>query len=46
MSVRIVTDSSADVSAAAKAQITAVPLSIFFGQEAYADGVTITHAEF
>ena len=46
MSVRIVTDSSADVSAAVKERITAVPLSIFFGREEFADGITISHAEF
>jgi len=46
MRVRIVTDSAADVTAAARARITAVPLSVFFGQEAYTDGVTITQTEF
>ena len=46
MSVRIVTDSTADMPAASKQRITAVPLTIFFGQEEYADGVTITHPEF
>ena len=46
MSVRIVTDSTADMTAAAKARVTAVPLTIFFGQEEYADGVTISQAEF
>ncbi len=46
MSVWIVTDSTADVTAAAKQRITAVPLTIFFGDEAYSDGVTITQHEF
>ena len=46
MSVRIVTDSTADMTAASKARVTAVPLTIFFGQEEYADGITITHPEF
>ena len=46
MSVRIVTDSTADMPAASKQRITAVPLTMFFGQEEYADGVTITHPEF
>lgn len=46
MSVRIVTDSTADVTAAVKQRLTAVPLTIFFGQEEYADGITITHPEF
>ena len=46
MSVRIVIDSSADLTAASQQRLTAVPLTIFFGQQEYADGVTITQAEF
>ena len=46
MSVRIVIDSSADVTAAARQRLTAVPLTIFFGQQEYTDGITITHTEF
>ena len=46
MSVRIVTDSTADLTAASRQRVTAVPLTIFFGQEEYADGVTITQTEF
>lgn len=46
MSVRIVTDSTADMTAAGKQRVTAVPLTIFFGQEEYADGITITQKEF
>lgn len=46
MSVRIVTDSAADLTAAVKERITAVPLTLFFGQQEYADGVTITQEEF
>ena len=46
MPVRIVTDSAADMTAASKARVTAVPLTVFFGQEAYADGVTISQEEF
>lgn len=46
MSVRIVIDSSADVTAAARQRLAAVPLTIFFGQQEYADGITITHTEF
>jgi DegV family protein with EDD domain len=46
MSVRILSDSTVDVSSAAKARITAVPLTIYFGTEEYVDGVTISHQEF
>lgn len=46
MSVRIVTDSTADVTAATRQRLTAVPLTIFFGQEEYVDGITITQPEF
>ncbi len=46
MSVRIVTDSTADLTTASRQRVTAVPLTIFFGQEEYADGVTITQTEF
>lgn len=46
MSVRIVTDSTADLTAASRQRVAAVPLTIFFGQEEYADGVTISQEEF
>lgn len=46
MSVRIVTDSTADMTAVGKRRVTTVPVTILFGQEAYADGVNITQAEF
>ena len=46
MRVRIVTDSTADLTPTAKERVTAVPLTIFFGREEYADGVTITQNEF
>lgn len=46
MRVRIVTDSTADMTPASRQRVTAVPLTIFFGQEEYADGVTITQKEF
>ena len=44
MNIRIVTDSAADFSAAELQQhnITAVPLQVIFGEDAYADGVTLT----
>ena len=46
MSVRIVIDSTVDVPESIKKKMTVVPLSILFGDEAYVDGVTITHKEF
>ena len=46
MSVRIITDSTVDVSPASCAKLTRVPLTIFFGTEEYIDGVTISHHEF
>ena len=48
MTVRIVTDSTADLPPAIVDElgITVVPLHVFFGDEAYEDGVTITKDEF
>jgi DegV family protein with EDD domain len=48
MVVRIVTDSTADLPAevASGLDITVVPLTVFFGEEAYLDGVEIDNAEF
>ncbi len=48
MTVRVVTDSTADIPAdvAAALDIAVVPLHIHFGEETYEDGVTITSEEF
>ena len=46
MSVRIITDSTVDLSAKAHARIHAVPLSVRFGETEYQDGVTITPEHF
>lgn len=48
MVVRIVTDSTADLpmEAASESGITVVPLTVFFGDEAYLDGVELGNAEF
>ena len=46
MKVRIVVDSTADVTPDIREQLTVVPLSVSFGQETYIDGVTINHSEF
>ena len=47
MSVKIIVDSTADLAPQVKAQMSAVvPLSVFFGDEEYKDGVTITPEKF
>jgi DegV family protein with EDD domain len=48
MAVRIVTDSTADLAPAIAAQlgVAVVPLTVFFGQEAFLDGVEMGHDEF
>jgi DegV family protein with EDD domain len=48
MTVRLVTDSTADIplDQAQTAGITVVPLTVFFGDEAYLDGVELDNASF
>ena len=46
MSVRIVVDSTADLTREIQDQMTVVPLTIHFGEEEYIDGVTITGRQF
>ena len=46
MSLKIIVDSTADLTADLKAQVSVVPLSIHFGEEEFVDGVTITHEQF
>lgn len=46
MSVRILADSSADVTKETREKITVIPLNLFFGEEEYKDGVSITYQEF
>ncbi len=48
MAVKIVTDSLSDITSdlAKELGITVIPLTVFFGQEAYLDRVTITTDEF
>lgn len=48
MTVKIVTDSSADIppQLAAELGISVVPLYVRFGEEVFRDGVTISHEEF
>ncbi len=46
MTVRIVTDSTADIpqDQAKAAGITIVPLTVFFGDDAYLDGIELDNA--
>lgn len=48
MSVRIVTDSTADIPSALAEElhITVVPLTVFFGDESYLDGIELDNANF
>ncbi len=46
MSVRIITDSTCDVSAEILPRLTVVPLTVHFGDTEYIDGVTITKRQF
>jgi len=46
MNVRIVADSSSDLSAAAKERVRVVPITITFGDDEFIDGVTIDHHKF
>ncbi len=46
MKVRIVIDSTADTTPEVRSRCSVVPMSIFFGDTEYIDGVSITHQEF
>lgn len=46
MSVRIILDSTTDMTPAVRERVTVVPLTIRFGEDEYIDGVTITRREF
>ena len=46
MKVRIIVDSTADVSEKIRGRLTVVPLTVHFGDEEYIDGVTISRQEF
>lgn len=46
MSVKIIVDSTADLTPAVKEKVITVPLTINFGDEEYIDGVTINHQKF
>ena len=46
MNVRIVVDSTADVSDEIRAKLSVVPLTVHFGEQEYVDGITINHKQF
>lgn len=46
MSVKIIVDSSADVTEEIRERLTFVPLTVRFGQEEFIDSVTINHKQF
>lgn len=46
MAVKIIVDSTVDLTPEVKAQVKVVPLSVRFGEAEYLDGVTITAEEF
>lgn len=46
MSVRIIVDSTADVTKDIKMGLTIVPMAVRFGEQEYIDGVTIDHKRF
>lgn len=46
MSVRIIVDSTADMTEEIRKKVTVIPLTIHFGEEEYIDGVTITGRQF
>lgn len=46
MSVKIIVDSSADVTPEIRERLTVIPMMISFGDEEFVDGVTINHKEF
>lgn len=46
MAVRIIVDSTVNVSAASSQKLAVVPLTVHFGEEEFIDGVTIDHKTF
>ena len=46
MNVRIVADSTADVTKETREKITVIPLPLFFGEEEYLDTVSMTYTQF
>ena len=46
MGIRIIVDSTADLTPQQRKRVTVVPLTIHFGEEEFVDGVNITNAVF
>jgi len=46
MRVKIIVDSTTDLTAEVKRRVDIVPLTVHFGNDTFIDGVTITHEEF
>lgn len=46
MGIKIITDSSTDLISSVREKVEVVPLTIFFGEEEFSDGVTIDHETF
>ena len=46
MSVRIIVDSTADLASEVREQVKIVPLTVYFGDEEYLDGVTMDYIQF
>ena len=46
MSIRIIVDSTADLTSQVRERVAVVPLTIHFGEEEFVDGVDITAREF
>ena len=46
MNVRIIVDSTADVTDEIRAKLSVVPLTVHFGEQEYVDGITINHKQF
>lgn len=46
MSVRIIIDSTSDITPDIRSRVEVVPLTIRFGTKEYVDGITITHKQF
>ena len=46
MSIRIITDSAADLPAPYRREVTVLPMTVSFGDRHYQDGVNLTHRQF
>lgn len=46
MSIKIIVDSTTDLTSSTRNRVTVVPLTVCFGADEYIDGVNLTHKEF